>query len=349
MQAQGQAQTNGLLARRDFLRLGSKAALAALAIGSGLRRLRADGVRACGTAGAAAKSAPVGSGWMAAHGSGSVVDVVSSSKAIEGLQVDPGRIRDMIEAGVMASSGFGTSRLAWDHFVHPGQRLLLKFSSPLGALLGTEHPMLAALLNCLKGAGHALKDIRVADCTAAQYFDGLADCPVGWSQQAIEVGGESEQLRKYLDGIDAIINLPCLADHRLLGVSCAVENISLPLVRRPGRFIGGDIHKSVVEIAQGCRQRWPVALTITNALRCVFDGGPEVMETTVISQGEVWVSTDPVAVDALACEWLDRQRRAASLPSFEQEERYPRYLSLAQERGMGNADLRHIVRRIHRV
>ena len=51
---------------------------------------------------------------------------------------------------------------------------------------------------------------------------------------------------RFRQGVDAIINVPCLADHRLLGVACGVENITLPLVRRPGRLLDGQVHQAVV-------------------------------------------------------------------------------------------------------
>jgi hypothetical protein len=330
------------LRRRDFLRLTGQTALAAVAVSLGLRRAAAA-LPAAATGPAAKAAAPAG------RAAKSVVDVVACPRVMEGLQVDSGRTQEMIEEAIMALADAPSRGAAWAHFVKPGQRLALKFSSPLGANLGTEHAMLAATLFSLRAAGHSWGNIRVIDCAAAHYFKGLADVPVGWSDQTVSVLEQKEQLRRYLQDIDAIINIPCLGDHRVLGVACALENVTLPFIRRPGRYLGDDVHQAVVQIAAEGVSARPVVLTLANVLRGVFDEAPGVQETTAMPQGEVWVSTDMVAIDTLAAQWVENQRRRAGLPSLAQAGRPPKYLALAQNARLGNADLRNIVRREHRV
>lgn len=331
------------LGRREFLRLAGQAGAAALAASLGVHRALAD-VAAAGPAPVLRRTAVV-----AGRRPASIVDAVGSTRVIEGLQVDPGRLQEMIETSLLALADAPSPRIAWEKFVQPGQVLLLKFSASLGASLGTEHAMLTALLYSLRAAGHEWGHIRVADCAAARYFGGLNAGPVGWSEQTVKVTGQAEQLRRYLQGVDAIINVPCLSDHRLLGVSCAMENVTLPFIRRPGRYLGEPVHQAVLDIALDGMSARPVALTIVNAIRCVFDGGPTVTEATIMPLCEVWASTDVVALDTLGADWLDSQRRRSGLAALAQADRAPRYLELAQAAGLGNADLRHIVRRVHRV
>jgi hypothetical protein len=156
-------------------------------------------------------------------------------------------------------------------------------------------------------------------------------------------------VRRYLEGVDVIINVPSITDHNLLGLWGAMANISLSLIRRPGRYLNGRPHEAVVDILSEKQVIPPTSLTLVNALRCVFDGGPGVQEPKVGYDYSVWASTDPVAIDRLATDWIDRQRNLHGLRSLAQQGRWPKYLDLAAEAELGVADMRSISRTTVRV
>jgi len=209
--------------------------------------------------------------------------------------------------------------------------------------------MLETLLGSLEDAGYRRGDIVVADCPQATSHEGLARSPAGWSERTIRLDGQSEQLRRDLVDSDVIINVPSLTDHNVFGLGCALTNVSLPMIRRPARYMGPNVHEVIASICSDRKVMPPVVLTIVNALRCVYDGGPVIDESKVSYERSVWASTDMVAVDRLALEWLDQQRLRQGLETLEEAGRPAEYIQLAEQCGIGNADLRRIVQRKHTI
>ncbi len=272
----------------------------------------------------------------------SVVDMVSSDRVLNGRRVRDHRLREILERAVMNHAGEVSIKAAWRRYVTPGQRVLLKLSDLLGKGLGTEEAMVAALVKSMTGAGLRRADILVADPGWASLETGLAPVPPGWSEKTVRLGDGEDELRRYLDGVDAIINVPSLTDHSLVGLSCAMVNVSLPLIRHPGRHRGPKLHEAIVSLCESPQIMPRVKLTIVNVLRGLCDGAPIVREDFVAQGNSVWVGTDMVAVDRLALEWLQRRRRAKRMAELAREGRPATFIELAGRRGLGHADLRRI-------
>lgn len=278
----------------------------------------------------------------------STVAMVRAERMIQGIRVRATLLREAIDQAVCLLAGRQDPAGAWGTFVRPGERVLLKFTWAGAAALGTARPVLEALVESLEAAGHERSAIAAADCDDAASVPGLRPCAPGWSQRTATLGDppEAQQVRRYLDDVDAIVNVPFLTDHNLAGVACAMMNVSLPMIRRPGPYFGPDrIHEAIVDLSAAPEAGGLVRLTLVNALRCVHQGGPAVDASHVFFDNGIWASTDMVAVDRLAQEWIDRHRRSAGLPTLEASGRPPRYLAVASERRMGQADPRWIERR----
>ena len=289
-----------------------------------------------------------GAAGQAGSGPPSILEVYTCRTVVVGRIVRSRRVREMIDGCVTGLSGQSDIRSAWRHYVRPGQKILLKFTRFPGRGLGTEGAMLKCLLGSLEAAGHNLADIIVVDCPQSTGHTGLAATPVGWSRRRINLGGSAEQVRRYLDGVEAIINVPSLTDHHLAGVACGMMNVGLPLIRNPARHSAPEkIHDVIVSVCSDRQVIPPVVLTIANALVGMYDGGPMVADGKVGYPQGVWASTDMVALDRLALEWIDRRRQQDGLERLQEEGRPARYLQLAVRKGLGQADLRRIRRRSH--
>ena len=323
--------SNGV-SRRDFLAFSARVALAAVAMP--VRNLWA------GASAASTRPAPKMPDFSA-------VEIFTSQRVLDGLRVRPKWLGEMIDGCLLSLSGKSTARAAWGEYVQPGQRILLKFTSVSGAELHTDQAILATLLTRLRAAGHKLSDIMVADCRFAAEEPGLAPTPPGWSQRTIRVGRHDQQLRRYLRGIDAIINVPTLTDHNLAGLSGAMMNVALPFIRQPGHYLDKGIHEAIVSICAASQVIPLTALTLVNALRCVYDGGPFVREENTVCTHSIWAASDMVAVDRLALDWIDQQRRQHKLQSLSAAGRPATYITLATQRQLGHGDPRRIIRRRH--
>lgn len=332
------------LSRRDLLTAGLGAALAAVTSLPG-RLLAQAGAMAGETPKSTSSptTAPILPGLPP-----SLVITTKCDRVIQGVRVHPRWLREMIDRCLTSLAGQEDTTKAWAQFVTPGQRILLKFMR-LGDNMGTDQPMLNALLASLVRAGHKRSDISVADCPCSAFIEGLAPTPQGWSRQTVAVGKDDEQLRAYLDGIDAIINVPFLADHNLAGLACALMNVSLPLIRHPARFYGQQLHQTIASLCAAEAIRLRVKLTLVNALRCVYEGGPLVDPDRAVYASTIMGSTDMVALDLLALDWVERHRAENHLPTLPASGRPAEFISIAGRMGLGQADLREIVRRTHLV
>ncbi len=306
--------------RRGFLDCSLRAALAA-ALAPAARLLAATGAAA--TAG------------------GSRVVRMASERVIEGLQVRAVRLRRLIEEGLCHLTGASSAPRAWATFARPGQKLLIKTTKLPGAGLGIEGAVLSVVLDSLTRAGYRRGDILVAGCDVPPGLTGLAATPPGWSTRTVDVAGSRQQIRRYLEGVDVVINLPSLTDHNIMGLACAMVNVTLPYIRRPGRVLDGAVHEAIVSLLGATEALPRPALTIVNALRCVIEGGPLVADEHVVVGREVWLATDPVAVDRVALQWLHQQRTARGLPPVALS-RPARYVAMATAAGLGHGDLRNV-------
>lgn len=313
----------GGLTRRGFL--------AGVAASAGWAALRSAG--------------PVRAALAAADSPYSVVALCRDEQVIQGLFVRARLMRDLVDQTVKMTAGRQELAEAWGAFVRPGQKLLLKFAALIGGDLGTSLPMLEALLDSLEAVGHKRADIRVAGCPYAAHLPGLAALPEGWGPVAVRVGEADEPLRRYLDGVEAIINVPVPCDHSRIGVNGAMANMSLSLIRRPGRYEGEALHRAVATVCGSGAVRPRVKLTLVNALRGVYDGGPAGDGPAVAYENSVWGSADMVAIDRVMLEWLDRTRQARGLAPLERPGREPAFLAMAADLGLGQDELRWIDRR----
>jgi len=272
----------------------------------------------------------------------STVDIVTSDRVVDGRRVRRHRLREMIDRVVMAQSRQTSIKAAWGHYVPPRKRVLLKMSDLVGSGLGTEEAMLAALLASMTAGGIRRGDILVADPRWAALEKGLAPVRRGFSDRTVRLGDTREDLRRYLEDTDVIVNVPSLTDHPLAGLSCAMVNVSLPLIRHPARYHGPKLHETIVSVCESPQVFPRIALTIANVLRCLCDGAPIVREARVAYGNSVWAATDMVAVDRLALEWLRRRRRAKRLDTLIDDGRPATFIDIAGRRGLGHADLRRI-------
>lgn len=124
-----------------------------------------------------------------------------------------------------------------------------------------------------------------------------------------------------------VINLPVAKNHNLSGVTLGMKNW-LGIVGGPRNWLHQDIYTSMVDLADFVRPE----LTIIDAYRVLMRNGPTGGSLSDVRVAKTLIAgTDPVAADAWAAQtyWgLDE----GALP----------YLKIAQDRGLGNWNLKQV-------
>jgi uncharacterized protein (DUF362 family) len=119
--------------------------------------------------------------------------------------------------------------------------------------------------------------------------------------------------------VDKVINVPSLTDSFLTGVNGALANMTLPNLDNWRRFTRspdfGDPY--LAEIYADAMIHGKVVLTILDALVLQYAGGPFPNPGFLVDHYSIFMSKDPVAIDATAARLLNENRMPSRLPSLD--------------------------------
>jgi len=146
---------------------------------------------------------------------------------------------------------------------------------------------------------------------------------------------------KLMGRVDKIINIPSLTDSFLTGINGALANVTVGLIDNWRRFTKPPMFGNpyVAEIYAYPFIRDKVALTILDALRLQYAGGPFPNPNYVESYQALFASTDPVAIDATAVRLIDEYRLSNQLPSIQP---MTNYIETADQLGLGESNEKNI-------
>jgi len=124
--------------------------------------------------------------------------------------------------------------------------------------------------------------------------------------------------------VDKVINIPSLMDSFLTGLHGAIVNMTIPNIDNWRRFTRAPDHGDpyLAEIYADDMIHGKVVLTILDGLRLQYAGGPFPNPGFLIDHHTLFMSRDPVAIDATAVRLIDENRAISKLPSLEKSTRW---------------------------
>jgi hypothetical protein len=169
---------------------------------------------------------------------------------------------------------------------------------------------------------------------------------VGYSRDFYTSGEVNSLVTQILiESADNSINLPVLKDHSLAGMSAGLKNM-YGAIHNPNKYHDNNCSPFCAHVNNLEPIRSKHRLTVLDAVRVQFNGGPGYMAAYVEEYGGVIMSDDPVACDRVGLEIIEHLRHKYRLPSLEQARRPVKYLQPAAELGLGEADLSRIDLRV---
>ncbi len=302
--------------------------------------------------------------------------------AIHDFVVDPGLVRRMTNALVLAVTHQPDVASAWRSLLKPNDRVGIKISAAGGELFTTHREIVNTIVDGLVAAGHARRDLIVWDKSLggirqAGYTEGegyqLKSIPPrdGYDAKAtisapflgnliwgdfeyLPSGGQLPLLSEtentssvsHLSKIVAnevtkIINLPVLSDSARNGIAGCLYNVTIPNVDNWRRFgVPPDYGaSSIPEIYADPHLGPKVIFNLMDGLQAQYAGGPQSQPGYSFPFATLYASKDPVAIDAIALRQLEEWRKKRKVPPIK---RLGEHVQMAEQFGLGNADLKRI-------
>ncbi len=228
-----------------------------------------------------------------------------------------------------------------DIFLVGLNQLRLRMTGYLPSLVTGESPFKGHKIYVLE-SGRYYDPVWFYDSPLPQRFD-----PIFAEQQVKDYSSTStrDEDRKsflatplFLDA-DFWINLPVYTDHPMLGINGALVNATLWNASNTARFFRSPANApaAVAEMSAIPELRETWVFTIASLQHFQFIGGPFFNSLYTRSEPLLWLSTDPVMMDALMRDRIDRLRKQTGFAPISEE---IRTLEFAETLGVGSTDIK---------
>ena len=274
-----------------------------------------------------------------------------------GSSPDSSQLLKMLDRSVQGLYGVDSPQDAWKKVVRPGEVVGLKVNGLSGRGMSTNVVLVEVLCERLREAGIPDKNIIIWDrgsfdleragFRVTSRRDGIRSIgndTAGYEEDLAVYGSVGSRLAMTLTRTcDAVINLPVLKDHGITGMTAAMKNM-FGAIHNPNKYHpnAGDPYIADVNMLPPIRQK--VRLHICDATTAQYEGGPSYMLQWTWPCNELLVSRDPVALDFLAWQIIERKRAEKGMKSLQAEGRAPCYIATAADpqHRLGTNDPRRI-------
>lgn len=161
-------------------------------------------------------------------------------------------------------------------------------------------------------------------------------------------GGTSSRFSSiFTKECDKVVNMAILKDHGNAAVTLCLKNLAFGVCDNNNRFHRpAHISRFIADLCAMKPVREKVVLHIIDGLEGCFDRGPVPNSPQVLFKPQtLWLGTDPVALDAVGFQVIDKERvrrgltRLADTPGYYEGMRPVDHIELAAKNGLGTADL----------
>ncbi len=270
---------------------------------------------------------------------GALAPQAARSRVVVAREARP-RVDALIDKALMAFYGRDSAREAWREVARPGETVGLKVNCLAGRGGSTSLAMVEAVTERLREAG--VKNIIVwdrlnQDLESAGFRPGarvVGNDTAGYEDELTAFGQAGSLLSRTLTRrCDAVINLPVLKDHGIVGVTMAMKNM-FGAIHNPNKYHPNAGDPYVADVNAFAMIRRKVRLTICDGTVAQYEGGPTYMPQWTWPFNGVIVARDPVALDYTGWKIIEAVRAEKGLPTLKAAGREPRYIATA-------ADARH--------
>jgi len=261
-----------------------------------------------------------------------------------GSGLDSSRLLALLDRTMTTFCGTDSPVEAWRKIVRPGEVVGLKVNCLAGKGISTTVPLVEAICERLQQAGIPRRDIIVwdrlnADLESAGFK--VANQPgglrfvgndvLGYEEELAAQGAVGSLLCKTLTRTcDAVINLPVLKDHGIVGVTLSMKNM-FGAIHNPNKYHldVGDPYVADVCMLEPVRKK--LRLTICDATTAQYEGGPSFMPQWSWPFNGLLAARDPVALDYTGWQIIENKRAEKGMKPLKLVGREPKYIATAAD------------------
>jgi uncharacterized protein (DUF362 family) len=271
--------------------------------------------------------------------------------------LDSSRLLKLLDGAVQALYECGSPEEAWKKIVRPGEVVGLKVNCLAGKGNSTRPELVEAICERLREVG--IKEMVIwdrlnADLESARFrivergsgVRCFGNDTLGFEDELAIYGSVGSLLAKTLTQVcDAVINLPVLKDHGIAGVTLALKSM-FGAIHNPNKYHVdvGDPYVADVNMLPAIRQK--LRLHILDATRAQYEGGPSYMPQWTWPYNGLLVARDPVALDYVGWQIIEKKRAEMGMKSLKALKREPTYIATAADpqHGLGTNEPQRIER-----
>jgi len=249
-------------------------------------------------------------------------------------------VREMMARGMRTLTGAGTTREAWQKFFTPSDLVGIKVNCGGYPHCISAYEIVAETIRQLNGVGVPVSQIyiyerfqnQMDECNyAAHVPEGVHSVAAERANRNVDNSGydpatyleadlfgeedtRSNMMRLVSQKLTKIINIPNMKDHGATGVTGCLKNVaygSFSNVARTHQKGKSHTYSVVGTLAAMEPLRSRTVLQIMDGLRGVWHGGPFARTTRyVFYPRQIVFGTDPVSIDRLLLDIIEKERRA---------------------------------------
>jgi hypothetical protein len=266
-----------------------------------------------------------------------------------------GEVRRLLDQALLALTRAQSASEAWRRLFKPEDIVALKLNC-ISRGISSRPEVVAAIIAGLASAGIPPRNVLIWERTSAELE--RAGYRIATSRDGGSIGGArcfgtdalsgggyegepeiigevgscfSTVLTRYTT---AVINVPVFKDHDLAGVSIALKN-NFGVIHNPNRYHSNNCDPFVAHLNSVGHLLKKQRLVVCDALTAQCHAGPSYKAAYAWPFGGLLVAADPVALDAVGADIIEKRRRETGLPSLAEAGRPPRWLDTAHGLGLG--------------
>lgn len=295
---------------------------------------------------------------------GKVVRVTRSGSLTDnGAFPKPDAPPAMLEAAMKALTGRASLREAFASIVHPEDTVAIKVNGIAGRKsmkMATNVELIAAVARAVLDVGVPAEKVTVFEqykefllaTRCVTDLETLAPSPLmpqglrytchlnkDAMMEEFVVGTSATRYVTAFTSASVVINVTQMKDHSICGFTGAMKNITHGCNVNPHQFHAHTASPQIAHLYSQDVVKSRVALHITDAFQVIYDEGPiDVNPQRRVPHESVYASTDPVALDVIGWEVIEKLRRENGLPTLADAGREPGYVKVAGLLGLGVAE-----------